>query len=297
MQQTATAVPSAAKEKTEMTFLIPNTRRRRGGIKIEGTNDLEAFKFPVAERFVGVANGINDMIDIGNPDTHLQHGYKAIVREDTNKCISILRQTYKLQTNAEILDELMSKLKIIDKEFKINAKHSFCMDERMRLHVEFPGLIVEDEGGDLALSLFVHNSYDMSEGVRLFWGAIRVEDGAAFVFNGILKGYYHKHTDSLNLNNFKEELESTYGHIPEIHKRIEFLTSQIVDEPMYKKLKKNLGSTLVDEILPSGEPADLKKRAMSMWECYTTLAKMVSNQIDIQYRARYQHALSKAFGL
>ncbi|MFA6596095.1 MAG: hypothetical protein WCS69_00120 [Ignavibacteriaceae bacterium] len=109
------------------------------------------FMFPVAERKVYFGD------ENGNPV--LTEAYQAIIREDNGKLISVMSDTYRIVPNAEIIQPLMEQLQTLDSKWIIDSSHSFVSDQRMRLQVTFPELTFNDGRSDIALSLFLHNSY------------------------------------------------------------------------------------------------------------------------------------------
>ena len=127
---------------------------------------LENFMFPVEERAVYFQ-------DNPHPNLNIANNYKAIVRQDSDKLISIMKNTYHLVPNREVILPLLQELHSLDSKWIIDPSHSFIDDSRMRIQITFPELTLNDGSSEIALSLFLHNSYDGSEGIRLFWGAIR----------------------------------------------------------------------------------------------------------------------------
>ena len=125
--------------------------------------NLEPFCFPVGERAVAVDNDRHSLIDLQEKDTYLTNDYKAIVREDTNQVISIVKQTYKLVPNATLIDLLLRELAMCGHTFRFNPQHSYVDNNRMRLQMTFPELTLHDSESDIALTAYLHNSYDQSE--------------------------------------------------------------------------------------------------------------------------------------
>jgi hypothetical protein len=146
---------------------------------------LDNFLFPVGERAVFV-----DDDKTYKPTKN----YKAIVREDNGKLVSIMKDSYQLVPNREVILPLLEQLHNLDTNWVIDPSHSFADDNRMRLQVTFDDLKLNDGRSDIALSLFLHNSYDGSEGVRMFWGAIRGICSNGMVFGNVLSKYFRKHT-------------------------------------------------------------------------------------------------------
>lgn len=75
--------------------------------------------------------------------------------------------------NEDLIKELLDQLLGLSTSFKVDPSHSFVQNERMRVQITIPELRKQDSESDIALSLFLHNSYDQSEGVRMYFGAIR----------------------------------------------------------------------------------------------------------------------------
>lgn len=64
--------------------------------------------------------------------------YKAIVREDNGKLISIMKDTYQLVPNRDVIMPLLEQLHNLDTNWIIDSSHSFIENHRMRLQVTFP---------------------------------------------------------------------------------------------------------------------------------------------------------------
>ena len=246
---------------------------------------LNNFLFPVGERAVFV-----DDDKTYKPTKH----YKAIVREDNGKLVSIMKDSYQLVPNSEVIKPLLEQLHNLDTNWIIDPSHSFADDNRMRLQVTFPELTMNDGRSDIALSLFLHNSYDGSEGVRMIWGAIRAICSNGMVFGNVLRKYYRKHTSGLEVTNLKSQLESTYEKIPVIKHRIEILQNTNVTKTMRRDIEDNLGKHVIKYI--SSQEKQFK-RAANLWVLYNIITYYVSHLVDMRMRASYQLETSKLFKL
>jgi len=162
--------------------------------------NLQPFCFPVTERAVAVDNAQTPLIHIEDPDSFLPNGYKAIVREDTNEVISIVKNFYQIVKNSDLINQLLQELATSGHSFKIDPTHSFADNNQIRLQITFPELKFRDGESDIALSAFVHNSYDQSEGVRFYFCAIRAICSNGMVFGQILSKYYSKHTSGFSFS-------------------------------------------------------------------------------------------------
>lgn len=244
---------------------------------------LKPYLFPVKETQVLVH-------DADNYGLRPTDKYKAIVRSDTNELISIMRDTYKLIQNREIILPLMDQLNNIDSKWIIDPGHSFVEDNRFRLQVTFEDLTFNDGRSDIALSLFLHNSYDGSEGVRMFWGAIRFICGNGMVFGHVLSKFYGRHTSGLDISNLKESLEKTYSQIPVIQHRIEILQNLKADKSIKRKVEDNLGKNVMKYVEEQPNP-------VSQWHLYNMITYFISHYFEQHVRAGYQQKLSRTFHL
>jgi hypothetical protein len=217
-------------------------------------------------------------------------GYKAITREDTGNLIAIQKDSYKVVSNVEVIKPLMDQLNNLDTHWAIDPSHSFVTDQRMRLQIRFDDLTLNDGRSDIALSLFLHNSYDSSEGVRMFWGAIRFICSNGMVFGKILGKYYKKHTQNINLNNLKEQVEQTYDSIPVIKNRIDILQNLSVGKSLMDKVEETMGKRIMKYVKEQPKPAH-------QWALYNYLTWYASHVIDKRLRAAYQVQISKTFQL
>ena len=243
---------------------------------------LNKFLFPVEERKVFFADNNNEPVRAKE--------YKAIVRPDKNKLVSVMEDSYKLVSNYEVIMPLLEQLNQLDTRWNFDNSHSFVESKRMRLQVTFPDLTLNDGRSDIALSLFMHNSYDGSEGVRMFWGAIRAICSNGMIFGDVLSKFYSKHTKNINLSNLKEQLEATYDKIPVIKHRIEILQNLSVTKEVNDDVNNKMGKTISKYV--EDQPA-----AANQWVLYNILTYYISHLIEKRMRASYQMRVSKLFRL
>ena len=243
---------------------------------------LSSYFFPVKESRVFFET--DDVTTLCTPE------YKAITRADNGRLISVMNDTYELVPNSEIIKPLMEQLHNLDSKWIIDPSHSYVEDHRMRLQVTFPDLTFNDGKSDIALSLFLHNSYDGSEGIRMFWGAIRGICSNGMVFGKVLGKYYRKHTSGVRLDNLVEQVRQTYDQLPVIKERIDILQNIGVSKTLQESVEKQLGKSIVKYIEEQPTPE-------SQWILYNYLTWYISHKIDQRMRAAYQLKVSKLFGL
>ena len=248
----------------------------------EVESKLYKYLFPVQEKQVYFEGEDGSAV--------LAPSYKAITREDDGKLISVKSDTYKLVPNAEIVKPLMEQLVNLDNKWYIDDTHSFVANNRMRLQVTFPELTFNDGRSDIALSLFIHNSYDGSEGIRMLWGAIRGICSNGMVFGKVLAKFYGRHTKGINLDNLSEQLQQTYDQIPIISERISILQNLDVPKSLTESIEKKLGKHVMKHV--EEQPV-----ADSQWVLYNYLTYYISHVVEKRLRAAYQIQVSRLFGL
>lgn len=254
--------------------------------------NLEPFCFPVTQRQVAVDDATSPIINLENPDTFLSNNYKAIVREDTNELISIVKNSYKVVKNSDLIDKLLRELATCGQSFKIDPSHSFVSNEKMRLQITFPELKLRDRESDIALSAFIHNSYDQSEGVRFYFGAIRAICTNGMVFGKILSKYYSRHTSGFSFENLGEKLAEAREYFPEIQERINRLELLRVDEQLVESVSTKISKRLAEQCIAEEEVGRI-----TQWKLLNRLTNHISHEMEPRLQAKYQENVSKVFAL
>ncbi len=263
--------------------------------------NLNDFCFPVEER--EVAFTVHNKVFNWKTKSHTTmpvnkptNRYKAIVRSDNNALISIVNKKYKLVPNSELINQLMEQLENTDQKYEIDEHHSFVRNNRMRLHILFPELRIKDDSDDgLALSLYLHNSYDMTEGIRMYWGAIRAICTNGMVFGEVLAKFYGKHTRGFKIQNLKNSLENTYQMIPDIQQRINILDSLEIDRQFEDDFQNQMGSRFVKHMKIENHITSLQ--SITQLQLFHLVTNYISHRIKHEMQARYQMAASKLFNL
>lgn len=263
--------------------------------------NLQDFCFPVEQREVYFTSQ-SKFFDwktnayIYKSSEKLAQQYKAVVRNDNNSLISIVNKNYKLVPNKDLIDQLMAQLERTDQRYDIDQHHSFVRDNRMRLHITFPELLIKDDSDDgIILSLYLHNSYDMSEGVRMFWGGIRSICTNGMVFGKLLAKFYGKHTKGLKIENLKQSLESTYHMIPDIQQRIDVLDSLEVDKELEVDFKEHMGSTITKHMQIENNIESFQ--TLTQLQLFHLITNYISHRVKHELQSRYQLKVSKLFNL
>lgn len=247
---------------------------------------LDSFYFPVNEQDIALYND--------TPWLNKIDGYKAIVAPKGSKdqVISVVKNSYKLVENRQLIDPFMEQISKLGVRWKIDPSHTFCQLNRMRLQITFPDILIKDEESDIALSVYLHNSYDQSEGVRCFWGGIRGVCTNGCVFGTVLGSMYARHTKGFTFKNFYEEFGQASDKIDSLQKRIDVLQEKPVHEQLMEELQKSLGKRRMQEIVQTDRIPD-----KSQWELLNDITYYISHSEEKPKRADLQLKLSKVYEL
>jgi len=249
--------------------------------------NIENFYFPVEEQNIALSKNTPWIEEIS--------GYKAIVApnytQDDN-VISVVKDTYKLVRNRELIEPFMEEVSRLSVRWKIDPSHSFCQSNRMRLQITFPDILVKDQDSDIALSVYLHNSYDQSEGVRLFWGGIRGICSNGVVFGNLLGSFYARHTQGFSFENFYEEFGNASDKISDVQQQILLLQAKPVEQELMEELQKALGKRRMQEIVNTDKVPD-----KSQWDLLNDITYYISHDVVKAKRADLQIKLSKVYNL
>lgn len=226
--------------------------------------------------------------------TQLCKGYKAIVRKDTKKLLAIQRDSYRLIPNKAVIAPLLEQLQKLDVPWYVDSSHSFVDDARMRLQITFPSAVINDGRSDIALSMYVQNSYDSTTSVRLYWGGLRSICQNGLVSGVVLGRFMGKHTQNFNLPNLHRELDSIAGKLPAMKQRISVLQDSKVSKDLRLEIERRLGKHVSKYVSDQEQET---QRAANQWALYNIITYYVSHLVKQRMRADYQLRASKIFGL
>lgn len=255
--------------------------------------NLKNFCFPVVERSVAVDNAKSPLIDIQDQKTFLPNGYKAIVREDTNEVISIVKDSYKLVPNSDLIDHLLRELAALTYAFKIDSRHSFVNNSEMRLNIIFPELLFYDKESEIAFGVSVSNSYNSAKSVKVEFTGLRKVCENGLVLNTILSSFYSKHTSGFTFEGLGAKLEEATEYFPEIQERIHRLEHLPVTEVLMEKVSDKISKRLAEQVIEEHERNRISN--CTQWELFNRITNYISHEIEPRLQAKYQDSVSKVF--
>lgn len=249
--------------------------------KHQRLNSLDDIRIPVeAIQGVNLMEGFNS------------NKLKSIVDLRTDNVISVVNRSYKLVKNEEIVDPIINSLERLNVKYYLDPSHSFVSSNKMRLQLTFPELVLNDSQSPIHLSLFVHNSYDQSESIRLMWGAIRYICTNGMIVKTIIGGFYRRHTAGFSFELVKERFEQASDRILLLQNRIGILEAT----PAGEQIRKNVEEYFPKKIYQYVYPAETTQH-LSMYEVFNLITWYISHNVQMHLRAGYQNTTSKLFGV
>lgn len=257
--------------------------------------DLQKFCFPVVERRVAVDSSDHPLIDLEDPNTFLKNDFKAIVREDTNQVISIVKDSYKLVRNKDLIDHLLRELATLSYAFKIDSRHSFVDNSEMRLHIIFPELLFHDKESEIAFGVTVSNSYNAAKSVKVEFSGLRKVCENGLILNTILSSFYSKHTSGFNFEGLGTKLEEAKEYFPEIQERIHRLEHLPVTDVLMEKVSEKISKRLAEQVIEEHELNRVSN--CTQWELFNRITNHISHDMEPRLQGKYQLSVSKVFAL
>lgn len=245
---------------------------------------------------------VNQLSDIAIPvdvvnHVNLMEGFsstklKSIVDLRNDQIISVVNRGYKLVKNEQIVEPLINSLERLNIKYYIDSSHSFVSSNKMRLQLTFPELVLNDSNSAIHLSLFVHNSYDQSESIKLMWGAVRYICTNGMIVKTIIGGFYRRHTSGFNFEMVKERFDNASDRIKLLEGRIRLLEAT----PAGEQLRKNVEEFFPKKVYQYVYPAETTIYN-NMYEIFNLITWYVSHNMQLHLRAGYQNKVSKLFGV
>lgn len=252
--------------------------------------NLESYMFPIERRSIAVLKPEQSIFDVENPTTcTFDKIHEAIIRPDTDEIISIVKPSYKIVTNEELIKSLLEDIEQSDIQYKVEDSHSYVENNRMRLQLTFPEYTIQDSDSDLELSLYIHNSYDGSEGVRLLWGFIRWVCTNGMIAGKEINQSYHRHTKNIDTIHIQSQLNSISDFMPKLKNRITKLENESIQDYQKEQIEKRLGKEIFEAVDANG--------TMSKWQAYNVITYIISHSIAQHLRTKYLMQTAKIFNI
>lgn len=251
-------------------------------------SNINLLYHPVDERKVFVPNLEGELLESKRS--------KALFTRNTE--LAIVGQKYQVVLNKDLIDQLTSTLEKTGMKYYIDPTHSWGSDKRMRLQLTLPELQLNDNESKIPLSLFVNNSYDGSEGIRILWGAIRSICSNGMVFGKVLKSFYRKHTLSFDKDAMMKQFDNAYRKIPEINERIKLLEQEVFTQEQYDETVKIMKPEVMKVI---EKRTEVKYKDMvnivSAWYVINLLTNYTSHKATLQQQQVLQQRISRLANL
>lgn len=247
-------------------------------------------------------------------------GFVGIKNKTTKRVVSVVNETYNLLPNTDVVEPVLEQFEKTGVKYEVDAL-SWVSDQRMQLHLKLPDYHIKDDSKEgLISSLWLHNSYNMTESARLMAGAFRL-----VCSNGMIVG---EMTEKISLKHQAKQIraimtghtisvvESIEESITNTQERIQELIDEKVtaatlfdifhafkfDSKLVRHFLTELGVVTAEtrtkefeEVL--GDIKTTKKFDQNMYDLYNMLTYFVSHMKDPRYRVSYLERISKRFAL
>ena len=273
-----------------MTVLIItnyNGHHTKGNLSMEKLG-LDEYIFPVEQRSVDLSE-VLDQHDIGQSPGS-EPGYKVILRADTGEIISVVRNSYHLITNEELISQFFSELRKRDIPAFADYSHSYVNNRQMRFQITLPDINFEDGESEISLAVFLHNSYDATVPVRIVFGAIRLVCANGMVITESKTGFTLRHVARVKLDSIvARSVSAMINEWSLVEDRVRTLAAAPFDADVYDRIDKLMGKSW-GKYLRS-------QQADTMWDAYNSITRHISGEMLNEERARHQQNVGRVFGL
>jgi len=135
--------------------------------------------------------------------------------------------------------------------------------------------------------LYLSNSYDTSESIRVQWGFLKqiCENGAVAL--RIFHRYYRKHTKNFELSHLQDQLQYCHERIPLLQERIHELSRLPITGQLQEDVEKHLGKRMAEKVFSNG--------STNQWDIFNDITYRISHEIPQQLRGKYQIETAKIF--
>ena len=266
--------------------------------------------FPVSEMPIYIPRQ-GDIIDISNSSSHITSNHKAIVKmsEDgkPEKIISVMKPTYEIVSNQEVLDQTFDMLETMNIKYENDRQHTNITDSRMQVAWRLPEYsFIDKTDSEIQYQMRIHNSYDGTERVRLIFGFIRMVCTNGLVVNYLGETIFRKHT-----KNVQEDIEipkvinTAFEKVDELKARLDTMNEKIISIALLEKAISVLGVRNAEE---AGIGSFTQKRngesefkiddsllKVSQYTLLNMMTYQISHNIDMKMRYTYQQKIAKIF--
>lgn len=241
---------------------------------------IEDFTFAVAEDELKLSDG--KTLD----------KFKAIVRVDNWKPISVVRDSYTLYPNGDAIAEVLQVLELERVKYRIDKVNSYISDSRMILTLILQEEVVHDGTSPVAMTITLHNSYDMTSAVRYTFGHFRFvcSNGALFRWEGLAEEV-KRHTEGLLAKDFQVDVVSALHLFPKINDKFKALASVPVSQKQIDNSYQIMGKRYENHVKDNLLQHNLK----TVYDLYNLMTWYTSHKIIHTQREQYLKQISEAF--
>lgn len=249
---------------------------------------MDDYIFPIEERSVDLSERLDPHDYRWPPESEAE--YKVLLRPDTGEIIAVVRKSYRLISNEELINQFFAELGERDIPAFADYSHSYVNNRQMRLLINLSNINFEDGESEISLAVFLHNSYDATEPVRIVYGAIRLVCANGMVLTETVTEHSMRHVAMVKVDAIvTEAVSAMIDEWSIVEDKVKTLARSPFDVNMYDRIDKLMGKSW-SKYLKS-------QQAETMWDAYNAITGHISGELAIEDRARHQQNVSRVFGL
>ena len=235
---------------------------------------LDESRFPIKEAAV----------TFDTPQGDVPTDYKLIVREDTNKILSCMTNSYKVIDNSTLLDAALPKLQ--EMGAILQETNIFGEGARCQWKFRFPDIKVKvDEGDYVNPTVHIKNSYDGFYEASAVAGAYRL-----ICSNGLVIGYtFGKSSARHHIGSKKIEIDSIITDVIEsVVNIMETDFPNLVDTKIKKKHIADLLTSFPSQYMDTAIQKMMGKPPKTYWDLLNVATWVATHQMDRKKEATHK---------
>ncbi len=220
--------------------------------------------------------------------------YKGVYTKD-HQLISVVKNSYKLESNEEILEKTIGLLDKMGIKYHIDPMNSYSTLKRMTCFTTFPDVKINDGESDIFLTMIIYNSYDMSKARDVCWGTFRLacSNGAIMGFKVLTDIMKRRHSKNSYFGIEEESIDRMFKNFYIIGQRVDYIKTLAITPSNIKDASNILGEKYTKYMNEDNRWKEVK----TMYDLYNTMTWYTTHKVYHAHKDGYYNKIAKAFDL
>jgi hypothetical protein len=269
-----------------------------------------------AKEAVKKANFPVGLVNIFDQNKVQIEGYLGVQRQDQKRIISVVSDEYQLLPNKVVFDPVLDFLEKKRVKYRVD-RFTSVSDVRSRIHLTFPDIQIKDDTKEgILASMFIHNSYNMTEAFKMTAGAMRQVCKNGMVIGVAIKRlkviHQAEQIQEIAAANVEALLNGLHDNVKHIENRIKGLRQEKIIIAQLREIGSKFGSGILayamkelnladrddknsqmNDIL--ADMSDIDVKMIDRWRLYNIITYYVSHVLPSRYRLDFLQKTSKMF--